>query len=133
MDYMYKCWDKKSKKLRDVECIVFHSKHDTWYYCPMDKPKLINVWGFNVITQQDMILNREPKDVELLLCSNLKDKNNKFIYEGHIVQIGDIKGVVIFRDSGFFIEQEENDLFLGQYPQSEIEIIGNVYENFNLL
>lgn len=84
----------------------------------------------------------------LIQCTGLKDKNGKLIYEGDILKFKvladfeafgtnkkyvEIIAPVIYEYGGFFIEQSENSIFLGQLPMSEIEVIGNIYENPELL
>ena len=81
-------------------------------------------------------------------CTGLKDKNGKLIYKGDILKFKlledfaafgtnekyvEIIAPVIYEYGGFFIEQSENNIFLGQLPMSEIEVIGNIYENPELL
>lgn len=88
------------------------------------------------------------KDIVLMQCTGLKDKNGKLIYEGDILKFKlledfaafgtnekyvEIIAPVIYEYGGFFIEQSENSIFLGQLPRSEIEVVGNIYENPELL
>lgn len=85
---------------------------------------------------------------DIQFCTGLKDKNSKLIYEGDIVKIKvledfdafgvnekyiEINAPINYEYGGFFINSLENNIFLGQIPMSEIEVIGNIYENPELL
>lgn len=70
-------------------------------------------------------------------CAGLKDKNVKLIYEGDIFRdsLG-LKAVVKWDEDnarflGFTIEHEPRIAYVSRYPA--VEIIGNIYENPELL
>lgn len=79
-------------------------------------------------------------ECELMQYTGLKDKNGVEIYEGDVIKslnyLGNrditpiIIGVVEYRLGGFGIEK---GLYLGAYQQEDIEVIGNIYENPELL
>lgn len=62
--------------------------------------------------------------------TGLKDKNGKEIYEGDIVNTGKEKGVQIKWEAGNFWAGIYQLFFIGT---SEVEVIGNIYENKELL
>lgn len=78
----------------------------------------------------------------IMQYTGLKDKKGKEVYEGDIVQIkfyfGLVKFKVIFVDGGFYLSSiyEENsgyDRFIYEYKDFGIEVIGNIFENQELI
>jgi len=91
----------------------------------------------------------ENHECNLMQYTGLKDKNGKEIYEGDIIEYNDfnslrtgghaedkiIVGKVIF-SCGMWMVGENNcdhDLYEGLVNDKELEIIGNIYENPELL
>jgi uncharacterized phage protein (TIGR01671 family) len=77
----------------------------------------------------------------LMQYTGLKDKNGKEIYEGDIIETETCTGVHIFtvkydiEKTGYIcphVVDDEYETYIGQLPNS-IEIIGNIYENSELL
>lgn len=89
------------------------------------------------IVQQD---KRQPRFI-LLQYTGLKDKNGTEIYEGDIIDAGSIhKGYVVYRGASFTeepIRKKDKPYWayrpFGNLDMSKREVIGNIYENPELL
>jgi len=90
------------------------------------------------------ILSISFKDAKLIQCTGLKDKNGEFIYEGDIVKTKDkLKLCVKYNSETFnlsFWEYFNKHYFEVGHLDSkdqcelyELEIIGNIYENPELI
>lgn len=77
----------------------------------------------------------EQRCFEIMQCTEMKDRNEKEIYEGDIVSIAsstpgatEIIGEVVFNDGSFLVDNGYTSVLLFQ-EGSTIEILGNIYEN----
>ena len=71
------------------------------------------------------------KDYILMQYTGLKDKNGKEIYEGDILEWHeDIKEIVDFYEGSFYVGKR---IFGVDVWSGDFEIIGNIYENKDLL
>lgn len=80
----------------------------------------------------------EENGGEIMQFTGLTDKNGVDIYEGDIIDSGSGNGPVTYTDYGYVIERGK---FPGQEKQAtmplaipyKVEVIGNIYENPELL
>ena len=128
----FRAWDKKAKKMSKVTAIDFSTKPFRVFY---------KAYGNENYFNQDAIL---------MQSTGFHDKNGIEIFEGDILNCGHIvtespfeeedeykeeQGIVTFVNCGFNIEfNNYNTLFVDIILTCEdIEVIGNIYENPELL
>jgi hypothetical protein len=123
----FRAWDKETKTMIDVSLINFEEHSILGGY-----------WEFG---QTESI---KFDEIELMQSTGLKDKNGKEIFEGDILAVEADDGVIILKVSW----DDEHALFViktkkfneeaalaelvddNSYP---FEVIGNIYENHELL
>ena len=135
-EHKYRAWHREEKQMYwfDITWGNF-GEGDGWIgMIPIDEKK-INYFPSN----QTQI---SPESVELMEYTNKEDKNGNEIYEGDILHYISKKG---YDSSGFYlIEWDEEDCtfvcersapynFLHPDLWCECEIVGNKFENLNLL
>jgi len=126
----FRAWDKKEKAMCWVSIIDFEHRE-----CVLVYP-----------TKEYKEKTKSFDEIELMQYRNLKDKNNKEIYEGDIVKYKEITEcgekitekicVVECTKYGFTPFIFERDIWKDCWYTikiSDIEIIGNIYENPELL
>lgn len=78
------------------------------------------------------------RDCVAMQYTGLKDKNGKEIYEGDIIKEqfnhGWLYCEIVYSDSGFFILNEKEEIKDNlHWHYNGLEVIGNIYENKDLL
>ena len=103
------------------------------------------VFGINILHKEIFFSNGDVdcygfsdfKYIELMQYTGLKDKNNKEIYEGDIITLHNSKYKVIFNIEGarFVLRNDEFELEITfiNHNNERMEIVGNIYENPELL
>ena len=121
----FRAWVKEKKAIFEVILIDYVTKKVTY---------LLERVG-HLLSIRDAKFN----DVELMQYTGLKDKNNKEIYEGDILfeSFGERYYKVVFENGGFRAEFkgdfEEHSLDLIDVVAQGCEIVGNIYENPELM
>lgn len=118
----FRAWDKKRKSMYKVVYIHFNDHEGAW----------ATVEGNDIIEQKTIHIQIQPKDIELMQYTGLKDKNGLHdIYEGDICDNdGGMIGEVVFHESAWMFRWRSGNYYpLGQW----VEIIGNKWDNPELL
>ena len=129
----YRPWDKIDKKMRQVVMLDTYSKFQTVF--------------FNERTSNNNGYRFSSDKCELMEYTGLKDINDREIYEGDIVKWGHLPGskenpvriamVKINPDIQFECLNLETTFEYGCFAykdtQNALEVIGNIYENPELL
>ena len=113
-DIRFRAWDK----VRKVMFIIFDSTNQTEWYLPNLKDNF-----------------------EVMQYTGLKDKNKKDIYEGDLVwtyepEEGKLSEKIIYENGSFRVNclsGDKIDYPIGSILSKYIEVIGNIFENPELL
>lgn len=133
----FRAWDKENKHM------AYSDKHEWDYNFSFDGKSgnlacAINCCYCDTFGDEHDDWNELDNTMQY---TGLKDKNNKEIYEGDIVSLDSLDGFVVEYDvenARFILNGEHKDKDYGHcgfhlYAQKEIEVIGNIYENPELL
>lgn len=151
----FRAWDKKNKKMLDVWQIHFVKKNIAHTYTEVNEVLVeqdTTIHGDDLTFGLDKLgkFYVEPQII-LLQYTGLKDKNGKEIYEGDIVkfysnsQLGVWSGQILQERKCYVVWDDENLKWSITDGKNEIpnlcktiddnqfEVIGNIYENPELL
>jgi len=125
----FRAWEKETQTMLDVSLIDFKKSVLVGEHWEFGETNFINF-----------------DDVNLMQSTGLRDKNGKEIFEGDIITNGqDVMCMKRHNTLGFYLEQKEKVEFLAGYTELDdfeecaeevskmVEIIGNVYENPEML
>ena len=119
----YRDWLKEDKKMVNVETMDFSEKSIQY----LEKNEIIDAY---------LLRTTFLEDIELLQNTGIKDKNGIEIYDGDIVicKYGpEITMEVKWVDEGFrTLGKYNGDNYVG-YVKNSAEVMGNIYENPELL
>jgi hypothetical protein len=117
-DFKFRAWDK-NRKVMIPETKLFRLD------CSNELSFLALAQGYY-----------EEYDMEIMQYAGIKDKKGTEIYEGDIYHQGDenIRYIVVWNDTGLIGKQIGSSSYAGlQHWRSKIQVIGNIYENPELL
>jgi len=123
----FRFWDKLTKKIIYPE--------EVWF-----KPKSIDLcskWAVVHRVEGLAFSITDSCNAELMQYTGLKDKNGKEIYEGDIFKYYPYQslpeiGKVLFKDACFIYNIHGDEYMLSEL-NNQIEVIGNIHENKDLL
>ncbi len=125
----FKIWDMKRKRF-----VNSHIPDPESNYGLRADGKLVQ-FGVTHTYQPFFEWEEHPEEVELLQYTGLKDKNGKEIYESDILNRNGFRYKIIYGIAGFMfrgIEVRHSGYFYSK-ESTEFEIIGNIYENPELI
>ena len=127
----FRAWDKKYKEMLSPD----HLWKCTFYLCPCNGT--FNAYGVDPDAPDDRDKEGMGENENLIPMqyTGLKDKNGKEIYEGDIIKLGFTTQEIKWVDQGFAtVDLKSGAIFeLSGGRITMIEIIGNIYENPELL
>lgn len=111
---------------REIKFRAWDLTDNKWFYSSSDPLKKFN---------DDNWTGHEDGELIWQQYTGLKDKNGKEIYEGDILQLDEIIGSVIYDDGAFqmILDDSAGRSVLLQDRTKRFEVIGNIYENPNLI
>ena len=125
----FRAWCKETNQMYSVRTLPA-SYADVWTECTLWEEEEMDIIEYDSFGTERIVQN-----LEFMQSTWIEDKNWKEIYEGDILKIMKTsKGVVYFENWGFRTDcLFKSSLMYLVENKTTIEVIGNIYENSNLL
>lgn len=125
---------RENIKMREIKFRGWDSELKTMVYLN----ELTGYIGYNcnAVKAINTILNEDDYGFEYMQYTGLKDWNGKEIYEGDILSdeaYQNVKGEVYFEDGSFMVDLGNNRPLFEDMQDYKLEVIGNIYENPELI
>jgi len=128
--------------MREIKFRIWNNENKEMLYLgtPFENPKLyylsdVNGDSLKLIFRRGNHgeLSRIIKDFRLMQYTGIRDKTGKEIYEGDIVKYWGGTAPIVYYESGFYIKYTGEDYYSIQYESSSLQVIGNIYDNPELI
>lgn len=128
-EFKFRAWDDEAKKMYSPEDLEQPEvKDDT-------KKTIYSYLSFGVLQIYDF-REKDPIQFVPMQSTGWFDKNQNEIYEGDLLQYQNAIYQVIWSEdiAGFILLSTDGGIMMGgDYLSDEIEVIGNIYENEDLI
>ena len=122
----FRAYDKKKKKW-----LAGYDVGSLGGFSLFGEVMLLGEWSHILDTYLMSREGFEPEDLVVMQFTGLKDKNGKEIYEGDVVQTENtVVGQITFYSGHFMLDVGKG---VRMYISDEYEVIGNIYQNPELL
>ena len=131
----FRAWNKEKKKIYRFDDLQYCNEYNLLAFG-------LNKDDYEKDGGQYCNLSCDIDDLIIMQFTGLKDKQGKEIYEGDIgkltIQFGDYPpfneyGVMTFNEEAFYSFKFEAETDYGNGDVKSVEVIGNIYENPELL
>lgn len=127
-----RAWDDHNQTM------IYSEEEDTIFYLEAGK------WSVRYTREKtyyrdgieiDAPFELQSCEIEVMQASGKKDFSGKEIYAGDKCKVGGVCGIVEYSETlcKFFFKGPGFTTALGTWAAKDIEVVGNVYENANLL